>query len=141
MKSLRSKHFRRVLAPVIAVSLVSACGKWTVVEMAPRDVIADQEPERVRLTMLDGEEIELYGATVTNGHIVGQTKEGYDRVALRPVMSSNVRIAVDSVTHIEIRETDVFKTVWLVTMVLSAVVAVEIFKSISEWDPPRIGGG
>ena len=134
MKTLRSRYVRRVLVPVIAVSLVSACGKWTAQEIAPSQVIAEREPGRVRLTMLSGEKIELYDPTASNGEIVGETRGGYDSVTRRHVMSGSVRVATDSVARVEIRETDALATVLVVTLGLASIFAVADLIFVSEFE-------
>ncbi len=61
MKTLRSRYARRVLVPVMAVSVLSACHHWKAQEVAPAQVVTEKEPDTIRLTMLDGERMGLSG--------------------------------------------------------------------------------
>jgi hypothetical protein len=134
MNTLRSRHVRRVLVPVIAVSLLSACTGWKVQEMAPSQVVSEKEPGKIRLTMFDGEKIELYDPTVTNGEIVGHPEGWYDSATRRHVRSGTQRVPTDSVASIEILETDALATVGVVLGGLAAVAGLLVFIAISTWD-------
>ena len=135
MKILRSMHIRRVLVPVMAVSLLSACGKWTVQKMAPSQVVTDKEPNLVRLTMLDGDKIQLADPTVSDGEIVAhpvRNDMGYRMV----VKSYTVRVATDSVARIEIREPDALATVVGVVLGLAVAAGVAALIFFLTWDGP-----
>ena len=128
MKTFRSRYARRVIVPVMAVSVLSACHTWKHQEMAPAQVVTEKEPDKIRLTMLDGEKIELYDPTVSNGEIVGQTRLEYDGVRTRQV-TGNLGVAADSVARIETREIDGTATVVgvMLGLAFAAVVAVVAF--------------
>ena len=117
MKRFRSRHFRRVLVPLMAVSLLSACTRWKVQEMAPAQVVTEKEPGKVRLTMLDGDKIVLRNPWVSDGEIVDYWAE----------RSDTLRVPTDSVARIEIRETDVLAIEIVVTSVLLLAAGVVIW--------------
>jgi len=101
MKFARSRYVRHVLVPVMAASLLSACGHWKVQEMSPRQVILDTEPKVVRLTMLDETEIEVSEPQIRNDQIVGEdvkTRYGAD--------PAPVRVPIDSVSVVATRDTN-----------------------------------
>jgi len=108
MKTLRSRYIRRVLVPVMAVSLLSACHYWAVQEMAPAQVVIEKEPSKIRLTMLDGDRMELADPIVTDGEIVGHPLDHRcrDRWNRRYVLCDTLRVPTDSVASIETREPD-----------------------------------
>ena len=141
MKTLRSRYIRRVLVPVMAVSLLSACGKWTLQEMAPSEVVSEKEPGRVRLTMLDGDRMELGDPIVSGGEILGHPMRSAGG-RYRADRSYTLRVAADSVARIEIRETDTLATVIAVTLGLAfaAVVAVVAFNQAWEdvWEDVEV---
>ena len=133
MKSFRCRYVRRVLVPVMAVSVLSACSTWQVQDMAPNQVVAWKEPGRVRLTMLNGERVQIGDPTVSNGEIVGHPMRnagGY----YRAVRSDTLRVATDSVAHIEMRETNEFATVVGVLFGLVVVGVVAFVVAMSNWD-------
>ena len=109
MKSLRNKQIRFVLVPLMEVSVLSACHTWKVQELTPSQVVAEKQPGKIRLTMLDGDRIQIGDPAVFDGEIVGHPVRkvtGHDRI----VRSDTLRVSIDSVTRIEIRETDTLAT-------------------------------
>ncbi len=102
MKAFRSRHIRRVLVPVMAVSLLSACHHWKVQEMAPAQVVTEKEPDKIRLTMLDGDRMELADPMISNGEIVGHPfrNVGAHKGVVR---SDTLRVPIDSVAYVSTR--------------------------------------
>ncbi len=96
--------------------------------MAPSRVVSEKEPGRVRLTMLDGDRMELGDPIVSGGEILGHPMRRAGG-RYRADRSYTLRVATDSVAWIEIRETDTLATVIAVTLGLAfaAVVAVVAF--------------
>jgi hypothetical protein len=117
MKRFRSRYVRRVLVPVMAVSVLSACGKWTYQAMAPSRVVSEKEPSRVRLTMLDGGRMDLGDPIVSGSEIIGHPVHGPNGPE-----HYTLRAATDSVAAIEIREINVLATVLMVPLGLVFVV-------------------
>ena len=122
MKTLRSRYARRVLVPVMAVSVLSACTRWKVQEMAPSQVVYEQEPWRVRVTKLNGDRMVLEDPIVSGSEIIGH-----------PINEPNIpehytlRVATDSVAAIAIGEVKTAETGLLVVLgfvVAAAVVGV-----------------
>ncbi len=131
MKRFRSRQIRRVLVPVMAVSVLSACSGWKVQEMAPSQVVSENEPDRIRLTMLDGDRIQIGDPTVSNGEIVGHPVRkvtGHDRV----IRSDTLRVATDSLARIEIHGASpgaIVAAVVFVFGILGVVIALN-----ADWD-------
>jgi hypothetical protein len=101
MKTFRSRYIRRVLVPVMAVSVLSACSGWKHQEMAPSQVVTEKQPDRVLLTMLDGDRIELVDPILTDGVILGHPVDPYNQV-YGVLRSDTLRVVADSVARIEI---------------------------------------
>ena len=110
MKTLRSRYARRVLVPVMAASLLSACTYWKVQEMAPSQVVSEKEPDRVRLTMVDSTRIELSEPQVVGSDILGRWDRGQIYYGADPAPR---RIPIDSVSYAETRNTAIVDTVLL----------------------------
>ena len=129
MKRFRSRYARRVLVPVMAASVLSACTRWKVQEMAPSQVVSGEWPSEVRLTMLDGDKIELFDPTVSGGEIVGHPTRGwgYDR-------SDTLRVTTNSVAQIEILEANVVAIGIVVTL---ALVVAFLAPLIFSWSFPE----
>ena len=139
MRCFRTRYVRRVLVPVMAVSVLSACHQWKVQEMTPSQVVSEKEPGKIRLTMLDGDRIQIGDPMVANGEIVGHPVRrvtGHNRV----IRSDTVRVVADSVSAVEIRQTDAFATGIGVLFGIVAAAGVAILIALSEWDGP-FGGG
>ena len=130
MKTLGSRYVRRVLVPVMAVSLLSACTYWKVEEMAPSQVVTEKEPGRVRLTMLDGHRIQMSDPTVSDSEIIGHPRRNTGG-RYRVIKSDTLRVATDSVAHIEIRKTHPLDTAVAVLLGVGAFAAVVV---LSSWD-------
>ena len=113
---------------------MSACHQWKVQETAPSQVVGENEPDRIRLTMLDGNRFELADASVSNGEIVGQPPSCRDRWNRRYVMCDTLRVPADSVARIEIREADAFATSVAVLFGLAAALAVWVVVAFSDWE-------
>ena len=110
MKPFRSRYARRVLMPVMAVSLLSACHHWKVQETAPAQVVTENQPDRVRLTMLDSTRVELREPQVSGSEILGKWNWDQDWYGGEPALR---RVAIDSVSYVEIRKTAIVNTVLL----------------------------
>ena len=133
MKRFRSRYARRVLVPVMVVSLLSGCSYWHVQEMTPSQVVTEKEPDRVRLTMLDGARVELSEPQVVGSEILGKGKWDGDNSGRIPgeVFWNGAdhwlrRIAIDSVSYVEIRKTDIAGIVAL-GILMAPVVAFVAF--------------
>ncbi len=99
MKTLRSSYARSALVPVMAVSVLCACVTWKHQEITPGRVVAETEPVRVRLTMLNGDKIRIVDPMISDGQIVGHPARG--RFAVR---SDTLRVPVDSVAKMQVQE-------------------------------------
>jgi len=85
--------------------------------MTPSQVVSRKEPNLVRLTMLDGSEVELENPWVSDGEILAHPLG----------RSDTLRVATDSVARIEIRETNVVAIGIVVTSVLLLAAGVSIW--------------
>lgn len=122
MKTFRSRYARRVLVPVMAVSVLSACHHWAVHEMAPAQLVTEKEPDRVRLTMLDGGAIEITDPWLSGGEIAGHPT-GVDAFGSRRVISSaTLRVPIDSVAYAETRKADIVAMIALIAPVVGLIV-------------------
>jgi hypothetical protein len=139
MKFPRSRYARRVLVPVMAVSLLSACHTWKVQELTPSQVVAEKQPGRIRLTTLDGDKIQIGDPTVSNGEIVGHPVRRNAGGYYRAVRSETLRLATDSVARIEVREINGPVTAIAVLFGLVVVGVVAFAVAMSNWDGPMGG--
>ena len=101
MQTLRSRYARRVFVPVMAVSLLSACVRWEPHRFDPAQLVL--EKGLVRLTMLNGDKIELADPTVSDGEVVGHPAQYYVGPNWTAIRSDTLRVPTDSVDYTEIR--------------------------------------
>ena len=110
VKRFRSRVVRRVLVPVMAVSVLWACGTWKVERMAPAQVVTEKQPDRVRLTMLDSTRIELLDPQVVGSEIQGTWDRGQTYYGAGAPLR---RIAIDSVAYASTPSSK-----WIVTLLV-----------------------
>jgi len=121
MKCFRSMHIRRVLVPVMAVSLLSACGGYGLQQMTLKEAI-DKRPTEARLTILDGTQVNLERPQVSGAYVIGQTEK--TEYGAEPTV---VRLPVDSVAYAAIRgNADAVPEILAVVAAVTIVVAVVI---------------
>ena len=131
MKNFRSSYLRRVLVPVMAVSLASACTYWQPQKTAPSQVISEKQPGLIRLTLLDGEKIRLAEPSISEDCLVGHPVR-YIGGARTIVRSDTLRVATDSLAHLEILRPSPGATLVGVLMFLGVVTVLLI--TVPDWD-------
>ncbi len=137
MKRFRSRYIRRVLVPMMAATLLSACHTWKVQELTPSRVVAEKQPGKIRLTMLNGDKILLADPTVSEGEIVGHPVRNASGT-YQVIKSDTLHVPTDSVARIDIGEINALTTTALVAA-LGFLIASAIALAVGpEWD---WGGG
>jgi hypothetical protein len=117
MKRFRSTSARFILVPLMATTVLSACTYWKVTEMSPSRAVAEED--WVLLTTSDGDKIMIVDPVISDGQIEGHPVRGQFAVK-----SDTVRVPVDSVVHIQVREISAALTTF---GVLVALVPVAFF--------------
>jgi hypothetical protein len=112
--------------------------------MAPSQVVIEKEPGKIRLTMLDGDRMELADPIVTDGEIVGhpldhRCRDHWNRRYVACVDS--LRVPTDGVASIETREPDELATATILVVVVGIVVAAAIAVASSNLWEWTWGGG
>jgi len=89
----RHPGLRRVVAAILAALTSSGCVSWWSVRNAD-SYVTNQRPSRVRVTLVDREQFELYGPTVVDSQLVGRRGTEADwaeiSIPLRQVRSVEV---------------------------------------------------
>ncbi len=103
----RSKVQHRLVIPLLLICFLSGCYKWSV---RPAAVVSDEAPEQVRVMLSDGSVVKLRSPEVRGDSIVGWVK------GTRDIASADTLAAYSlaDVAAVEVRSTDVLKTVGLV---------------------------
>ena len=63
---------RRVIAALLLV-LLTACHSWRPTTVSPQQLIPEEQPSLVRVTLIDGETVTVRDPTMRNDSIVGVT--------------------------------------------------------------------
>ena len=103
--------------------------------MAPNQVVSEKEPDKIRLTMLDGDEVLLEDPWVSAGEILAHPRVSEAFGFSKVLKSDTLRVPTDSVARIEVWEADAGKAVAIVFgvalgLTIGLIVAANAF---SEW--------
>lgn len=117
----RGRTARRTLVPLLAAAFLSGCTTWRTQSASAPEVIARDEPERVRVTRLGGERIVLFRPVVERDTLYGfrtsRTARGVDRPASSASHAGDperVAIPVQDVVRLELRKLEPVGTSLLV---------------------------
>ena len=107
---------RRIIACILLPAYLAACSTWTTQEASPQQVLQDEQPDKVRVTLTDGSQVEVFQPVVSGDTLTG-VAEGQQR---------NIPLA--SVSELELREGDTIATVLLIgSVVLGVAVGLLLF--------------
>jgi len=129
MKHFRSSRFLRlVVLPLTLLAFIPACQGWVGVKTAPG--VGEALPNPARLTLKDGRQLELEGATIVADTILGW-RRGEPRVPADTDLQ-RVRVALDDVQKIEHRGTDAGATAVLIgsILVVGTLASVVFFEGL-----------
>jgi len=93
---------RRIIACILLPCYLVACSSWKTQEASPQQVLADEQPDKVQVTLADGSKIVLEEPVVS-----GDTLSGLDD-------GTPVHIPLADVSSIAVKGTNVVKTGLLV---------------------------
>ena len=95
---------------------LTACQAWQSVSLdaiSPDQLIEEDRPDRVRVTMPDGTQVELENPSVEGDELVGYAG-GYERVGGRLIQTGSVPVPLADILMLEIRNFSLGRTVLLV---------------------------
>jgi len=90
---------RRLIACLLLPCQLAACTSWKAQEPAPEQVLANQQPDKLRVTLTDGSRFVLDQPVVLNDTLSGISK------------GEPVRIPLADVSRLELRDSDTAKTI------------------------------
>ena len=104
---MRTSLTRRFIAALLMV-LLTACHSWQPTTVSPQQLIPEEQPSPVRVTLTNGETVTIKDPTMRNDSIVGVTDaDGAQR-------TSAVGVALRDARLLEVQHFSVGKTVGLV---------------------------
>lgn len=135
----QSSFHRRVVAPLLIVAWLTGCTKWVMTTDPLPDVMADDAPDVIRVTLLSGEKRELRDAVVLGGMVRGRwVREGWP--------DTMTQFPTDSVATVEVKKTDTPRTLVLLALVVVLPLAIIAASAASREPevrppPPTCSGG
>lgn len=90
MRPLRPLPRRLPAALLLVVPLLAGCHSWRPTTVAPQEVIAEQRPRTVRVTLSDGSLVTMSDPMVVVDSIVGSTDSGTARIPAADVRALEV---------------------------------------------------
>jgi hypothetical protein len=105
-------NVRRLIACILLPSYLVACTSWKTQEASPQQVLEDEQPDKVRVTLSDGSQLVLEEPAVS-----GDTLSGLDD-------GTPVHIPLANVSSIAVKGTDAAKTAGAALVVIGTVVWV-----------------
>ena len=112
--STRTPLARRVIAAMLMV-LLTACQTWRPTTVSPQQLIAEERPSSVRVTLTNGEAVTVRDPTMRNDSIVGVTEND------RGPRYSPVGMASREVRLLEVRHFSVGKTIGLAGLAVATI--------------------
>ena len=101
---------RRFIAALLMV-LLTACHSWRPTTVSPQQLIPEERPSHVRVTLTDGETVTVKDPTMRNDSIVGVTD------AVGALMTRPVGVASRDVRLLEVRRLSVNKNIVAVSLI------------------------
>jgi hypothetical protein len=122
-------NVRRLIACILLPSYLVACTTWKTQEASPQQVIAE-EPDKVRVTLTDGSQVEVFQPVVSGDTLRGFDSE--DRTSRGATQGDEVSIPLADVSTVETRGTDALLTTAFVfgTVVVVAAIALNVAVAI-----------
>jgi hypothetical protein len=114
----RQSTLRRLVCAVLLPCYLAACTSWKTQKVSPEQVLADEQPDNVRVTLIDGSQVEVFQPTVSGDTLTG-LREG-----------QRVSIPLASVSELELREGDSGKTVLLAAGIVIGVGAALVLGAL-----------
>jgi hypothetical protein len=116
---------RRLIACILLPTYLGACVTWKTQEASPQQVLADEQPDKMRVTLADGSRVVLLEPVVSGDTLTGigearRTHQGYEPVG-------RLSIPLDDVADVAVRKGDFLKSVVLMLGIAVAVGVAAVF--------------
>ena len=100
------RPFARLIAALLLAVHLTGCYNWHTPTISPAQIIADEQPAKVRVTQTDGTRLTLDDPTIQNDSIRGRSGPGIIFSLFAPSSS----VALSDVSTIEVRRLSAGKT-------------------------------
>lgn len=124
MRDIARSRLGRCLALLLTLTTLAACQKWTTVESPIASTVEKNEPDRVRVTTMDGRVIELDSPSVSGDSLTGAI--GGEQGPM---------VAIGEIEKLEFRGSNVGLTVLSIAGAAAIVVAVILATNPGDENP------
>ena len=115
---------RRILSCILLPAYLSSCTAWHVQSASPKQVITEDQPSKIRVTLTDSSTVEMEQPRIVGDTLRGLVKGGADdSLVERDVLLANI-------ATVRVRKSNVGKTVGSALFVV-AVVAFLVYKAVA----------
>jgi len=116
-------NMRRILSCILLPAYVASCTSWRVEPVSPAQVVSQDKPSTVRVTLNDGSRFELESPVVSGDSLLGLVKdESYGQRA----------VLLADISKVEIRIGDALKTAGLVVGLPLLLIGVVVIAAGAE---------
>ncbi len=119
---------RRIIACILLPCYLVACTSWKTQEASPQQVLEDEQPDKVRVTLTDGSQVEVYEPALSGDTLIGFEKGSRDWRKTEDTPGGAVSIPLSDVSALEVRKSDGGLTILAVFggLVLAAGVVIVV---------------
>jgi hypothetical protein len=115
---------RRLIACILLPTYLAACTSWKTQEVSPQQVLADKQPDKVRVELADGSRFVVEEPVVSGDTLMGFEKGRW--TSGRHVPGDEVSIPLSDIEHVAVRGTDIGLTVGVTILGLLVAAGVAV---------------
>ncbi len=117
---MRSVTVRRVLSSILLPVYLSSCTSWQVQPVSPEQVVTEDQPSKIRVTLTDSSELEMEQPRIVGDTLRGLVKGGADD----SLVERDVLLA--DIATVRVKKTDPGRTAFL-GLGIAAVIGGAVF--------------
>ena len=128
---------RRLTCCLLLPAFLAGCSSWWVQEVSPQQLITEDQPEKIRVTLTDGSQMVLEQPRVSGDTLMGKfaPKDFAPSAQVQLKRGEQVNIPLSDVTDVAIQKTDpgkIFGMVLVVGAFLFGALIVAIRNSLED---------
>ncbi len=114
---------RRILSCILLPVYLSSCTSWQVQSVSPEQVVEEDQPSQIRVTLTDSSELEMEQPRIVGDTLRGLVKGGVDD----SLVERDVLLA--DIATVRVKKTDATKSILLGVGILAGVVVALVAAS------------
>ena len=128
---------RRLTICLLFPAYLAACSSWHVQEVSPQELVTEEQPKKIRVTLIDGSQMEIEHPRVSGNTLIGCEVRDRRYCPSDPgaLLESGrqVSIPLSDVRDVAISKTDAGKITMLIVgtvLVVGAAVVVLVYRAV-----------